>query len=121
MVAGVTGRYPEGRCFSLRTKEMVAPTREGILKTISEHRDELQRLGVRRLGMFGSAVRDDLSESSDLDFLVEFDAKSFDRYMELKFLLEDLFGRSVDLVLSDALKPRLKDQILKDVVHAEGF
>lgn len=100
---------------------MVAISREGILQSLTAHRDALRGLGVRRLGLFGSAARGELTPTSDLDFLVEFDAKSFDRYMEVKFLLEDLFGRKVDLVLADAIKPRLRERILKDVVHAEGL
>jgi len=44
--------------------------------------------------------------------------KTFDNYMDLKFYLEDLFGREVDLVTEKALKPQLKDIIMKDVVYA---
>jgi hypothetical protein len=56
-----------------------------------------------------------------LDFVVEFERKSFDAYMDLKFLLEDLFGCSVDLVLKEAIKPRLREAILGEAVHAPGF
>ena len=99
---------------------MEHPERE-ILEQVESHRDQLQKLGVRRLGNFGSAVRGELTPESDLDFLVEFDRKSFDRYMELKFYLEDLFGRSIDLVLTDAIKPQLRENILRDSIYAEGL
>ena len=92
-----------------------------ILKMISEHRDEINRFGVRRLGLFGSAVRGEATQESDLDFLVEFETKSFDAYMDLKFFLEDLFSCQVDLVIADAIKPRLRESILKEAVHAPGF
>jgi len=59
-------------------------------------------------------------EDSDLDVLVMFEEgqKTFDNYMDLKFYLENLFGRKVDLVTEKALKPQLKDIIMKDVVYA---
>jgi predicted nucleotidyltransferase len=88
---------------------------EGVMRLLDEHQEELRRLGVRRLSLFGSMARNEASESSDLDFLVEFQRKSFDAYMDLKALLEHLFGRRVDLVLTETLKPRLRDQIAKDL------
>ena len=99
----------------------VTKSQNEILKTISEHRDEINRFGVRRLGLFGSAVRGEATQESDLDFLVEFQTKSFDAYMDLKFFLEDLFRCQVDLVIADAIKPRLRESILKEAVHAPGF
>ncbi len=71
--------------------------------------------------MFGSAARNEASDTSDLDFLVEFDRKSFDNYMDLKFFLEDLLGRPVDLVLKEAIKPRLREPILAEAVNAPGL
>ena len=99
----------------------VTKSQNEILKMISEHRDEINRFGVRRLGLFGSAVRGEATQESDLDFLVEFETKSFDAYMDLKFFLEDLFRCQVDLVIADAIKPRLRESILKEAVHAPGF
>ena len=59
-------------------------------------------------------------EDRDLDMLVVFEEgqKNFDNYMELKFYLEDLFGRKIDRVTEKTLKPQLKDIILKDVLYA---
>ncbi|MCH7688562.1 MAG: nucleotidyltransferase family protein [Planctomycetes bacterium] len=99
----------------------VTKSQNEILKMIAEHRDEINRFGVRRLGLFGSAVRGEATQESDLDFLVEFEIKSFDAYMDLKFFLEDLFRCQVDLVIADAIKPRLRESILKEAVHAPGF
>jgi hypothetical protein len=96
-------------------------TREQVLNTLQANRDAIARYGVRRLGLFGSIVRGDSSASSDLDFLVEFEHKSFDAYMDLKEFLESLFGCPVDLVLADSLKPRLRESILKETVHAPGL
>jgi hypothetical protein len=95
--------------------------REEILKRVQANSSSLRRLGVRRLGLFGSYARGRATRSSDIDFLVEFDRKSFDAYMELKDYLEKLFRRRVDLVLSDAIKPRLRPAILREAVYAQGL
>src|SRR3989338_8102748 len=95
-------------------------TRENVLRRLQEHQHEMRRLGVRRLGLFGSTVRGERSPSSDLDFLVELERNSFDAYMDLKFFLEDLFQCPVDLVLSDTIKPQLRNDILKEAVYVPG-
>jgi predicted nucleotidyltransferase len=94
---------------------------ENILGVLEEHREILGRYGVRRLALFGSGIRGDASTGSDLDFLVEFEKKSFDTYMELKFFLEELFDTTVDLVLTETLKPSLRDRILKETVDVPGL
>ena len=96
-------------------------TGEDILDAIGRHREQITRLGVRRLALFGSSARGEETPDSDLDFVVEFDTKSFDAYMALKEYLEKLFGRRVDLVLADAIKPRLRPVILEEAVHAPGL
>jgi len=96
-------------------------TQVDILNTIAEHQEAIHSFGVKRLGLFGSSVRGEASDSSDLDFVVEFNTKSFDAYMDLKAYLEQLFGCSVDLVLTDAIKPRLQAAILGEAVYAPGL
>ena len=93
-------------------------TRDEIIAKLAAHRSRLSELSVRELALFGSYARNEATDASDLDFLVEFEAKSFDRYMDLKEFLEGLFGRRVDLVLKSALKPRLRDRILREAVRA---
>jgi len=56
--------------------------------------------------VFGSCARREQTESSDLDFLVEFVDPTFDNYFDLKFFLEKLFDSQVDLVIKDTIKPR---------------
>jgi predicted nucleotidyltransferase len=97
--------------------------RQQIFRTLQAHQEAIRALGTRKLGLFGSFARGEATETSDLDFLVEFEpgAKSFDNYMDLKALLEELFGRRVDLVLSSVIKPRLRDKILQETVYAPGL
>ena len=88
---------------------------------ISRNHEHLSKLGVKRLGVFGSFVRGEAGPDSDIDFLVELEKKTFDIYMDLKFFLEDLFERKVDLVLTDTIKPRLRPYIENEVVYATGI
>jgi hypothetical protein len=96
-------------------------TRDEILKKLEENRETIRGFGVRRLGIFGSYARDEQKETSDMDFLVEFDEATFDNYFDLKFFLEDLFGRPVDLVFADTIKPRIRSTILEETIYAQGF
>jgi predicted nucleotidyltransferase len=80
--------------------------------------DIIVRFRVKKLGIFGSAARDDMRRDSDVDILVEFqEPPTFDRYMDLKAYLEAVLGTSVDLVTEDAVKPRMRPIIEKDMVR----
>jgi len=96
-------------------------TREGILTLLESNRSAIKNYGVRRLGLFGSWAREEGTETSDLDFVVEFEKKSFDGYMDLRAFLETLFGCRVDLVLENTIKPQLRSTILNETVHAQGL
>ena len=94
------------------------PTREDVLTAIDAHAEELRRLGARSLALFGSVARGEESDSSDIDILVELQPKTFDAYMDVKLFLEKVLGHEVDLVLADAVKPRLRPMILAEAVRA---
>ncbi len=83
-----------------------------VQSKLQEHRQALREFGVVRLSLFGSAVRNEAGEASDLDFLVELTPKTFRNYMGLKLFLEDLFGLPVDLVTREGLKPLLSERVL---------
>ena len=95
--------------------------RDQVLHILGQQREALRAYGVRKLRLFGSIARDEAGEGSDLDFVVDFEKKTFDAYMGLKEFLENLFGCRVDLVLSNAIKPRLRPFILKDAIDVEGL
>jgi len=94
------------------------PRREEILRIIAENRDAIRACGALRLALFGSVARGEAREDSDADFIVELNRKTFDNYMDLKYFLQDLFGRKIDLVTIQALKPQLKEDILRGVIYA---
>lgn len=95
--------------------------KEEILNSLAANKEKIKSFGVRSLALFGSSARGDETTESDLDFVVELERKSFDAYMDLKFFLEDLFDRPVDLVLADSIKPRLRASILREAIHAPGL
>ena len=77
----------------------------------------LQSHGVSRVGLFGSAARGEMNESSDIDILVDIKKDiSLLEFIDIKQKLEEKLGRNVDLVEYQALKPALKNQILQSQV-----
>lgn len=93
---------------------------ERIISILKEHKTELkERYGVKEIGIFGSYVRGEYKEKSDLDILVEFeeDAKiGLLKFVNLENYLSDLIGFKVDLVEKSALKPRIGKNILREVI-----
>lgn len=74
--------------------------------------------GVRRIGLFGSAAKNTSKKINDADVLVDFEKKTFDNYMGLKFYLEKHLGVKVDLVITETLKPAIRDAVLSEVKYA---
>lgn len=93
---------------------------ERIISILKEHKAELkEKYGVKEIGIFGSYVRGEYKEKSDLDILVEFeeDAKiGLLKFVNLENYLSDLIGVKVDLVEKSALKPRIGKNILREVI-----
>ena len=78
----------------------------------------LRRHGVVRAALFGSIVRGEAREDSDVDFLVEFEGgKSLFDLVELQFELEELLGRKADVVTYAGLHKRIRDRVLREQVQ----
>lgn len=90
-----------------------------LIETLNEHRRELEEeFSVSSIGVFGSYVRDDQHKESDLDILVEFSKPiSLLRFVRLQRKLSQLLGVDVDLVMKKALKPRMSERILSEVIY----
>jgi hypothetical protein len=94
-------------------------TLEDIQKTLTSHKKELyKKFGVKRIGIFGSYLRGEQKETSDIDILVEFHRPiGFIEFIRLQEYLENLLGVKVDLVTKKALKKRIRKQILQEVKY----
>ncbi len=91
--------------------------KEQIVKCLLSSQERIKALGVQRIGLFGSFVTGRQTSDSDVDVFVEFfpNQHSFDNFMDLSFLLEDLFSRAVELVTPEALSPYMGPHILEEV------
>ena len=95
-------------------------TKEYILTTIRENKKELLRFGILKVGLFGSYVRGDESEKSDIDLLIDFDPdhENFDNYMAVCDILEQLFrNEKLEIVTKNGLSPYIGPKILKEVQY----
>ncbi len=91
--------------------------REYILTFLKEHKEELkQKYNVRKIALFGSFARDETSEKSDIDILVDMPS-SFDKFFELKYYLEKNFNREVDLGKFKTLRLLVKEKIEKEILY----
>jgi len=93
-------------------------TRDEIIQVLRERRSDLDRMGVKSLALFGSAVRGEAREGSDVDLLVEFHRPvGLFEFIDLKGYLEGLLGCRVDLGTSASLRPQLRDAVLREAVY----
>ncbi len=89
-------------------------TKQELLNVLNANRDKILSFGVERLGLFGSFVRDEADEKSDVDFVVEFKPES-NRYKNLSSLydfLEVLTERKIEVISKDAIKSKRGLRIL---------
>ena len=90
-----------------------------ILKVLKEIKKEIKsKYRVNDIGLFGSYVKDMQNDSSDIDFLVEFE-KGADlfHFMGLILFLEEKFNRKVDVISKPALKEDLRENIMQEVIY----
>ncbi len=95
--------------------------KSNIFDLLESERESIRRFGVLELGVFGSFARNEQRPDSDVDVLVELERETFRDYMGLLEFLETLFGRKVDLVMKDTIKPIIRERILNETVYVSGF
>ncbi len=101
-------------------EEFQVQTKAQVFSLLQKHQRAIRRFGVSRCGVFGSFVRDvSIHAQSDVDVLVDFipEQKTFDNFIHLSFFLENIFGRSVDLVTVESLSPYIGPYILNEVEY----
>ena len=99
---------------------MVASTKEDICLYLKSHKDEfLEKYGVYRIGLFGSIVRNEQTEASDIDIAIEIepDKKNLRNFLAFKRYLENEFGRPVDLGVESTLKPLVREMIKNEIIY----
>jgi uncharacterized protein len=105
---------------SVETITAALEERARVLGVLRGHERELRARGLTRLALFGSTALGDLGPSSDVDLLIEVDpAHPFGlfAFVDLKADLAAILGRPVDLAFPDAMRPRLREAVLRDAVE----
>jgi predicted nucleotidyltransferase len=119
----VTARlYPDAGCGCPKGDPLMVDgnlTKDRIIRLIRESKTRLNSLGVESIGLFGSFAKGNASPQSDVDILVGFDPgkKTYDNFIDICFLLEELFGRKVELVTTESISPYIGPYILKEVEY----
>ena len=95
-------------------------TRQGVLDKLEANRSALRQMGVKSLSLFGSLARDEATDHSDVDLLVELDRPiGLFQFIRVQHYLQEVLGADrVDLVMLDALHEELRDDILRDAIRA---
>ena len=94
----------------MSVNELLKAKREDILRIAAKH-------GARNVRIFGSVARGEADEKSDIDFLVELDAKtSLMDHAALLVELEELLERKVDVAPDDCIRPKMRDRVLKEAI-----
>ena len=94
-------------------------TRQDILSSLKTLKGDIAReYSVKTLGVFGSVARNEQTDKSDVDLLVEFSRPvGFVTFMRLEHFLSDRLGKQVDLVTPDSLKPVIRQDVLAEVIY----
>ncbi|HOT22825.1 MAG TPA: nucleotidyltransferase family protein [Thermoleophilia bacterium] len=95
-------------------------TRRETIRRLQRHTSQIKRFGVRHLSIFGSTARDEATEHSDTDILVEFDPHvhiGLFGFVELQRVLEEALSSRIDLATPDALRPEMRAEILSEAVR----
>ena len=90
------------------------------LRRLRNRRTQLRRFGVRHIAVFGSTARDEATEHSDTDILVEFEPHvriGLFGFVELQHYLSEALGGRIDLATPGALRPEMRDEILAEAVR----
>src|SRR3989344_4824065 len=87
-----------------------------IIKEIQRKGKDIKKYNVKKIGLFGSYVKNKQHKKSDIDIAVTFDKETYDNYINLLFLLEKIFKRKIDLIIEKDIHPELKS-IKKEIKY----
>ena len=97
--------------------------KDKIKNLINDNQGVIRYYGIARLGLFGSVIRGEEKENSDIDLIADFQPgmKNYDNFIELCFFLEDMFDRKVDLLTFDGISPIIRKNIEREIEYVEIF
>ena len=95
-------------------------TKKEIKEIIREHKEILKKYKVKSIALFGSYVRNEQKQDSDIDLLVEFDEDTYHNFINLIFSLEELLREEVTVVSKEDLSPYIQPYILREAEKIEG-
>ena len=96
---------------------LIIKAKDELIHYLLTNKQTIENFGVRKLGLFGSFVRNEVREDSDIDLFVDFipEKKTFTNFMGLIFYIEDGTGREVTVVTPQSLSPYIGPHILRTV------
>jgi len=93
-------------------------SKEVILDYLQTHKSEFEKkFLITKIGLFGSFVRDEFTQDSDIDLLIKMKQKDFDKRFDFKLYLENVFGRKVDVGYEDSIRSFIKKEIEKEIIY----
>ena len=97
----------------------MATDKHSLIQTLLLNKEKIMQYGVARLGLFGSFVRNEMNEKSDVDIMVDFQSgeKNFRNFISLNYLLEELTGRKVDVATKESLTLHRAPKILNETEY----
>lgn len=98
---------------------MQVQKKQEVIELLQQNSVYIKTLGVRSIGLFGSFVRDEATEASDVDMLVEFESgqKNYSNYISLAYFLEGIMGRKTELVTKKGLSKYIGPRILETIEY----
>lgn len=106
--------------LSLKLIFIKMTTKENIIKALKFHKPELSKFGVQNIGLFGSYLRNEQSDKSDIDLLIDFEPEkeNFDNYMAVYDMVENIFrDQRIEIVTKNGLSKYIGPKILKEVIY----
>ena len=98
---------------------MQVQRKQEVIELLQQNSTHIKNLGVRSIGLFGSFVRDEATEASDVDMLVEFESgqKNYSNYINLAYFLDEIMGRRTELVTKKGLSKYIGPRILETIEY----
>jgi predicted nucleotidyltransferase len=94
--------------------------KQTVKDILKKNREIFKKYKVKSVALFGSYVRNEQKDNSDIDLLVEFNENTYDNFINLIFSLEGLLQKEVCVVTPDSISPYIKAQVLREAEKIEG-